>query len=190
MRAFLAARFNPPLEAAARNAQDALKGRSGGGFRWARPEQIHLTLNFLGDIPEGIIPQLCPAVATAVAGLPAFPLGTAEYGAFPDSAHARIVWLGIEDPTKGLPPLLTALDAALRPFALHWEERPFVAHLTLGRHRTAGADLGPAFRSAGRPCATTHLLDAVALYRSTLAPSGPVHVRLALAPLAAPRPAC
>ncbi len=189
MRAFLAARFNPPLEGTARHAQDALKGRAGGGFRWMQPAQIHLTLRFLGEIPEGIAPGLGQAVAAAVGALPAFPLGTSGYGAFPDPARARIVWLGLADPTQGLPPLLAALDAALKPFPIAWEERPFVAHLTLGRHRTAGSDLGPAFRSAGNPVPTTHLLEGVSLYRSALNPSGPVHTCLALAPLAPPRPA-
>jgi 2'-5' RNA ligase len=190
MRAFLAAEFNPALEGPATEAQNALKGRAGGGFRWAPPGRIHLTLRFLGEIPEGIAPGLGQAVSAAVAGLHGFPLGTSGYGAFPDPAHARIVWLGLADPTGGLPRLLAALDTALSPFALPWEERPFVAHLTLGRHRGGGADLGPAFRNAGSPAATAHLLEGVALCRSVPGPSGPIHTRLALAPMAEPRPAC
>ena len=186
MRAFLAASFSPPLEASVRQALDALKGRAGGGYQWADPAEVHLTLRFLGEVPDEAAAPMAEAVAKAVRGLKPFPLKTTGYGGFPYPDRVRIAWIGME-PFAPLLALRDRLDAALEPFDIRWEEKPFVPHLTLGRHPGGGADLSQAFLDAGAPPAGEHLLTGVVLFRSAAHLRGPGavrHTRLAEAPLA------
>ena len=184
MRAFLAASFSPLLEASVRQALDPLKGRAGGGYLWADPAEVHLTLRFLGEIPDEQAGPMGEAVARAVSSLKPFLLKTSAYGAFPYPDRARIAFVGMEDAAGELLGLRGVLDAALMPFDIRWEEKPFVPHLTLARHRAGGSDLTQAFLHAGTPPASEHRLDAVILLRSVLIPGGARHSELAKAVLA------
>ena len=180
MRTFLAAIFDPPVFEPVLRARDALKGRAGGGFQWTRAEQAHLTLRFLGEIPDESAGPMGEVIAAAVAGLKPFPLHISVFGAFPEPAKARTVWLGMEDPQGGLPALLAALNAALAPFPVRWEEkRAFVPHLTLGRHQGLGTDLTQALLGTPKPHPSEHLLAGVCLFRSDRGPAGTRHTRLA-----------
>ena len=185
MRLFLAADFRPPVFDAVLQARDVLKWRAGPGFQWSRAEQAHLTLRYLGEVPDGTVAPLTGAVARAVFPLAPFPLRISGYGAFPDPQHAKVAWLGMEEasPAGGLPGLLAALDASLQPFLSRREEKPFVAHLSLARHSGAGADLVQAFLGTAKPPASEHLLAGVCLFRSDRGPAGTRHTRLAEAPL-------
>ncbi len=186
MRAFLAASFSPPLEASVRQALDALKGRAGGGYLWSDPAEVHLTLRFLGEIPDEAAGPMAEAVAQAVGGMKPFLLKTTGYGGFPYPDRVRIAWIGME-PFTPLLALRDTLDRALAPFDIRWEEKPFVPHLTLGRHPGGGSDLSQAFLDAGIPPPGEHLLNGVVLFRSAAHLRGPAaarHTRLAEAPLA------
>lgn len=178
MRAFLATDLEPGLEAPCRAAAAGLGPAS--GFRFPPPEHAHLTLLFLGEVlPESAGP-LGEAAAKALAPLPPFEVRTAGLGAFPDAKRARILWLGIEDPSGGFQRMHAALSRAF-PFAE--EARAFRPHLTLARHRGAGSDVAALLAKAPPPSPSMHLVTGASLWRSVLSPSGPVHERLSAAPL-------
>lgn len=103
----------------------------GERIRWVPPENLHLTLEFFGEIEEGRIPELEAALAKAAAGTREFTMKIGGPGAFGGARHPRVVWLGID--SEGLRELRGRTVAALREAGWEPEPREFAPHLTLGR---------------------------------------------------------
>jgi 2'-5' RNA ligase len=129
-----------------------------GAPRWIPPERWHLTLLFLGDVPAGRVPDLAEALGAAVEPTPALALRLAGAGRFGSRRRPQVAWAGVEGDVAELTALARRLALAARRLRLPVEERPFRAHLTLGRWRP------------GRP-ADAGLLDRLAGYRG---PAWPV----------------
>jgi len=110
--------------------------------KWVRPEGLHLTLKFLGDVEEERGPALRGALALA-AGDGAEARGVTVhiegFGVFPDFRRPRIVWAGVT-PDPALELLQHRVEQAFAPLGFPTEARPFRPHLTLGR---AGRDARP-----------------------------------------------
>jgi 2'-5' RNA ligase len=100
--------------------------------RWTRPEQLHLTLKFLAHIDEKEVPNLRAALADACKGANRFNLEAASVGCFPRPSAPRIIWVGIIGDLDRLLPLQKQIDDATTPWK-EPENRPFTAHLTVGR---------------------------------------------------------
>jgi len=102
---------------------------------WSRDENLHLTIKFLGEIPERFVADLCSAAARAVAGLAPFSLRLERAGAFPVRGQPRVLWLGLSDSLGQLHELHARLEneAVLAGFAK--DDRPFQPHLTIARLR-------------------------------------------------------
>ncbi|MGH7162205.1 MAG: RNA 2',3'-cyclic phosphodiesterase [Planctomycetota bacterium] len=166
MRTFLAIPLPPPLREA---LAEAARGVS--GLRAQRPDTIHLTIRFLGEIedPRPVV----RAVAPVAAARPPFDLVLEGLGVFPHPRSARVLWVGLAEGEEEARALAALVETALRPLEMHPEERPWRGHVTLGRFRSPGrvADgvLSPA-RSFGRARA-----DRLVLYRSTLGREGADH---------------
>ncbi|WP_203979095.1 RNA 2',3'-cyclic phosphodiesterase [Planotetraspora silvatica] len=142
------------------------------GLRWIDPALWHVTLAFLGEVPDRVLPDLHVRLARAASRHPAATLSFAGSGAFPSPAHGRVFWAGLGDgpSLKGLADSLAA--GARRAGAMEKDRMRFHPHLTLARSRD-GADLWPLVRAtstfSGRPWEA----KAVHLMRSHLGP----HVR-------------
>jgi len=102
---------------------------------WDKPEKLHLTLKFLGDINDEELKNLTIAVEETAKKVSNFKLQIIETGVFPSKKKARILWLGVKDETESLQKLNTILEAecAARNFAE--EKRIFKPHLTVARLR-------------------------------------------------------
>lgn len=121
-----------------------------GAPRWAAPERWHLTLLFLGTVPEERVPRLREALAAAVAGTPPLTLRFAGAGRFGSRRRPQVAWAGVEGDVAALTDLAGRLARAARRLDLPVEDRAFRAHLTLGRWRPgATADAGVVDRLAG-----------------------------------------
>jgi 2'-5' RNA ligase len=143
-----------------------------GSVRWVKPNAMHLTLRFLGDTAESLVPALSQAMEQAVADQPAFTLVLGQLGAFPNPQRPRVLWLGLRPvPPAALGALKTAIDAALIPLGWAAETKPFTAHLTLGRVRD-GRRLGYVPWDLVVPAAEFPV-SAIHLIESDLRPDGP-----------------
>ncbi len=109
-----------------------LKGKV-QGVRWCRPEQLHLTLKFVGEIDNRELPQLCERVRAACADIEPIPLELRGLGAFPKNKPPRVLWVGVEEGTAELRTLAERLDEQLATLGIPRETRLFTPHLTLGR---------------------------------------------------------
>ena len=127
--------------------------RAPAGVRWSRPEGLHITLKFLGEVPTGKI----GLVKTRLEALPAFPplpIDIRGAGFFPNERAPRVLWLGIHAGPE-LRQLAASVEESLVPLGFPKEERPFAPHLTLGR---AGDRAGGTTNLAGNLCALRELL--------------------------------
>jgi RNA 2',3'-cyclic 3'-phosphodiesterase len=101
--------------------------------RWTRPEQFHLTLKFLGDVPADGVALLNNAVQSVCAGRPALSLRAKGVGFFPSPRSPRVIWAGIHDGDNRLADLQRGIEDAVWQFAKETGRESFVGHLTLGR---------------------------------------------------------
>ena len=102
-------------------------------WSWVIPDHIHLTLRFLGNVPDESVTLLLQAMEQAAQGQTAFPLRARALGCFPHPARPRVLWVGLDDPTQALGRLTERLRDAFIPLGFPPEDRPFHPHLTLAR---------------------------------------------------------
>jgi 2'-5' RNA ligase len=145
--------------------------------RWLPPENVHLTLKFLGELGEEIVPELAAAVGEAVAGSAAFEMKVGGFGAFPSLRRPSVVWVGIElgSPLRALQ---EAVEAAAESVGFSREDRPFRPHLTVGRAQkraSPGEFRGFDELVNGTSYADCYQIRAVDIMRSRLMPSGALY---------------
>ncbi len=102
---------------------------------WNREANIHLTLKFLGEIPESSVTNLSSAAARAAAGLQPFKLQIERTGVFPNQRNPRVLWIGINDLTGRLDELYRRLEDEGAMEGFEREGRKFHPHLTIARLR-------------------------------------------------------
>jgi RNA 2',3'-cyclic 3'-phosphodiesterase len=128
----------PPVEVVER-LTEAARGLAGGLSRravaWTRQEQIHLTLNFLGNVERGKVEEFQRAVEVACRRAEAFFLRARGLGCFPSAARARILWAGLGGAVATVEGLKATLDAGLAPLGYVPDAAPFHPHMTLGRSK-------------------------------------------------------
>lgn len=144
-----------------------------GAVRWVRPEQMHLTLFFLGDTAVTRLPAVQQAMDGTAGHFSPFNLYTNDVGCFPNARQPRVIWVGLAGEEARLTSLKAAIDAALGPLGWPAEHKPFRAHLTLGRVKD-NRGLGEVKWTAdvarlAIPVAAIHLIE------SQLRPSGPIY---------------
>ena len=106
-----------------------------GAPRWTPPERWHLTLLFLGAVPPDRVAELVAAAAPAVTATPSLTLQLAGAGRFGSRRRPQVFWVGVTGDGDALGALAGRLAAVARGLGMPVEERPFRAHLTLGRWR-------------------------------------------------------
>jgi 2'-5' RNA ligase len=141
LRSFIAAEISPNVRARAARLIKELSATD-AKISWVQPQNLHLTLVFLGDVQMLEVPQLCEAMNRAVADLPPFDLEVRGAGAFPNAARPRTIWLGVGRGEEEMIVLHDALQDALADLGYRPEGRRFRPHLTLGRVRQAPRNPG------------------------------------------------
>jgi 2'-5' RNA ligase len=110
--------------------------RAGASVKWVRPEQVHFTLKFLGEVDDELTPEVCNRVTEVARGVAPFHLHVQGVGAFPRRSRPRTIWLGAAEGEQQMVVLHGAIDKALLPMGFRREQRHFVPHLTVGRLRS------------------------------------------------------
>lgn len=161
------------LPEAVRGALAAL-ARPLPGVRWTRPEQLHLTLRFLGNVPVQIIDGVIARLAEV--RVAPFVLPVEGIGTFPPNRPPRVVWVGTGSGHPRLFQLRQRLDDSLIAAGVQFEVRTFHPHATLARcPEDAGPALSHWLHGHREFAAAPFLVDAFELYASELQPAGAVH---------------
>jgi RNA 2',3'-cyclic 3'-phosphodiesterase len=156
-----------------------LLSTGGSDVKWVEPSNMHLTLQFLGDVPQADVPAVCQAVEQAVTGFPPFPMRLLGAGAFPHVGRPSTIWIGVNEGASELGALHRAVQRALKPLGFPPERRAYHSHLTIGRMRRGGGparhELGQALREQQAFDAGSSMVDQVVVYASYLERAGPTY---------------
>ena len=155
--------------------------------RWVTPEMFHVTLAFLGDVPDVDLNVVCRAVAGACEGTPPLTVNLQSLGAFPDPARPRVAWVGLTGPDiEPLGRLRNSIVEAVAEAGYPPEDDRFTPHLTLGYLKTKKGetiDLNPLIAHYRTWSAGNFAVNSVVTFASTVTPEGPAYMSLSVANL-------
>lgn len=186
MRLFIALKLPPATVAALQAVQQQMQQRGQQPVKWVAPEAMHLTLVFLGEVEAERSAAIVAALRQAsqqdtAAARAMLRLGTA--GAFPNARRPQTLWVGVAGDTPRLARVQQAVAQAMEPLGFVPEERPFRAHLTLGRVRRDAtpqqrAALGAALEKLSVPIIEAWPMGAPILFESILTQDGALYKRI------------
>ena len=185
IRAFVAIELSENLRRELGRIQDSLKSKGvADHVRWVKPEVIHLTLKFLGNVPASTITEIVHAVTQGSEGVKPFTISFSGLGCFPSSSRPNVIWVGAEDDTGTLAHLQTAVEDRLSVLGYPKEKRSYTPHLTMGRvARDVAASerrrLGDMIAEQNVGSLGEMQVRDVCLIKSELSPSGARYTRLA-----------
>jgi 2'-5' RNA ligase len=187
IRAFIAIESSREVLDALVRLQARLRAGPGGeAGRWVRSEGAHLTVKFLGDVPEERVAAIGQCLDAVCARYSAFALQVAGLGCFPNTRRPRVVWAGVHEETGALAALQRELESALETLGFPREQRPYAPHLTLARVREGAASV--AVEALGQSVVAQQdkssqvlaqmQVSGLTLFRSDLRPEGPLYTTL------------
>lgn len=183
IRAFIAVELNAAARESVARVMSDLRAAAGDGVRWVRPEGVHLTLKFLGDIDTGSVPAISGALDRCAAPSQPFTLILEGVGAFPNLRRPRVVWVGLGRELEPLMELQQSVEGELEALGFARERRAFTPHLTLGRVRDGATQqqlraLSEAVAGASVERDAHVPVRELALMKSDLRPTGAVYTQL------------
>jgi len=180
-RAFISVDL-PELESLKALAEELRRTRA--ALKLVDISHLHLTLKFLGETEEALVPRIVEAIRASVAGIPAFVVRLVGTGAFPNLHRMNVLWVGMEG-ANPLAVIARRLEAATEPYGYPREGRDFSPHVTIARVKgPRGLDAVPRVLEAhARDAFGEVLVDRVRLKKSVLTPDGPVYSTVDEVPL-------
>lgn len=189
MRLFIAIDLPDAVRAALAREQEHLRAacRGSGDIRWTRPEGVHLTLKFLGEVAATRLDEITDRLSH-VAVFDRFEIDVRSFGFFPSARRPRVFWVGLEAP-PALGNLAKRVEAAMAVLGFPPENRPFQPHLTLARFESQGAQpaLEAALQKSGDAGFGRFIVSEFVLFESKLRPGGAQYSKLARFPGAGDR---
>ena len=187
LRLFVAIQVPDAVKAQIANVQDCLRQHlPRNSAKWTRPEQFHLTLQFLGNVPAALAPQLPASLRSACQAIPPLELRASGIGFFPSCKSPRVVWVGVQDNRDQLPLLHTAVQEGTSGFIEEKSEERFTGHITLGRLKDLRRPETNILIKAAEKFSATFFGEWTAgeihLMRSRLSSQGAEHIILATIP--------
>ena len=150
--------------------------RSVRGVRTSPPEQIHITLRFIGDVDESKVDVIEDCVRRAVDGHRPFGITVSDAGAFPKRERPSVVWIGAS-PQQELSDIAGAIGRNLRAAGIDFDSKPFKSHITVGRCRDP-VDLSGFFDAFSDREFARFQCSEILVMRSVLGPKGAKHTVL------------
>jgi 2'-5' RNA ligase len=136
LRTFIAVDIGKPIRDRIVALQENL-ARNTHEVKWVEPDNLHVSLLFLGEVDERAVPDVCQVVAECGRGMAAFPMKVEKVGCFPNLRRPRVLWVGVGMGTQELVALHDALEGPLLDLGCYRrEERKYTPHITLGRVKT------------------------------------------------------
>lgn len=180
MRAFLGIEITQELREQIAGLQQHFQ-TSGADITWTAAENLHLTLKFLGEITKEQAGQIKQAMISRLSTIDPFKITLRGAGGFPTLEAARVIWVGMSHGKEDLKKLAQAVEKACGPLGFPMEEKPFKAHLTIGRVRSMRGHKrlvkqieGISFRGK-----SPWPIESVTLFHSELTRKGPIYSPLA-----------
>ena len=181
IRAFLA--IEPPQDMfqVMSSLQEKLKREISGRISWTKSQGQHLTLKFFGDISTEDVKNICVAVKNRIASESSLNLKIEKLGVFPDARRPRVFWCGVTGDVEKLSVLQKQLDSDFASIGFPKEDRPFRAHLTLGRIKEPRglSGISEALTKNNAFTAGEFGCKELILFQSKLSPQGAVYTKLA-----------
>jgi len=179
MRCFIAITLPDIVRKQLGELQSILK-KYDADINWTRPEGIHLTLKFLGEVPEDKIGTIKSVLQEVCSNKNPFEVEIAGTGIFPDLHRPRVFWIGITQGIEQITELAERLDGKISEIGFPKEERKYHPHLTLGRVRSPKnlGKLTNEFLQKMKPSLGKIQVDHISLYQSKLKPTGAEYINL------------
>ncbi|MBN1459556.1 MAG: RNA 2',3'-cyclic phosphodiesterase [Armatimonadetes bacterium] len=173
LRCFVAVKIPEAAAARVREAQERLR-EAEPSWKWVDPDTFHLTLKFLGQVSSDRLGELWSAITASLDGRHSFVMTLKGLGAFPNARSPRVAWAGIQEGAQELGELAEAVETACERLDFEREQRPFAAHLTLGRARRGQtkSQVGQAIEREGDIEFGEAPVERVLLMQSQLRPDG------------------
>jgi 2'-5' RNA ligase len=181
LRLFVAMDIPEEIREAIGSAIQGLKGETEGA-RWVKPQNLHLTLKFIGGYDEERLGELIEVIQIVAKRNAGFTAALGECGAFPSSRKARVIWVGMASGGDNAVSIARKLDKLLEELGVKRESRPFRSHLTLSRLRHPkdfSSQLETLNNNLKALSEMPFNVDEITLYQSILSsPQGPTYKAL------------
>jgi RNA 2',3'-cyclic 3'-phosphodiesterase len=132
VRTFVAVLLAHDLKEEISKVQEQVK-KLAPDVKWVAPENFHVTMKFLGNVREDDLPAVFASADETVRRFEPFEMSVSGLGAFPNARNARVVWVGLEEGRQQLSEIARAVDEDLDVLGFEREDKPFKAHITIGR---------------------------------------------------------
>jgi 2'-5' RNA ligase len=183
LRLFIAIEIPADVKSHIASVINELKA-SNADIRWEQIEKLHITLKFLGDTNEKLLPQIVLLLEGVASHVSPFLISYLGVGCFPNKREPRIIWVGAQEASGTLQSLVESIESAMASVGFEKEERKFHAHATVGRVKSLGNlhNLLRTMDSTTLDCQPTEVRHIV-LIKSELKPNGSVYLTLKEFPL-------
>ncbi len=185
MRAFIAIELPREIKDTLARLQAKLK-TAGADVKWVEPNNIHLTLKFLGEITEEAKDQVCLALEKISGSKKPFDIVISSMGAFPNPGSPRVIWAAVAAGDPEIKTIAREIETCLEEIGIAKETREFSSHITLGRTRSAKnrQELSKLLEvQAGKKFEYRFPAAKITLFKSTLTPRGPIYETIKEFPL-------
>ena len=179
VRTFIAIKLTPEIISNISRVQEELK-RTSAQVKWVKPENIHLTLKFLGHVTPEELEKVKITTKETLGPFAPFEMGVASLGAFPKIKYPRVIWVGIDGGREELKRIAFSIEENLSKIGFAKEKRPFSPHLTLGRVKSSkGRErLIEAFTKLKASNLGNMRVTQISVMKSELKPQGPIYTSL------------
>ena len=185
IRSFLAFDLPPQIRQVLGDAFEKVK-KTSIDARWVRPEGIHLTVVFMGDVREEDLSPMGEFIGAVCSRYGPFTVALEGMGCFPNSRNPRVLWLGVEGTLERMSRFRDDVQRGLTPFGVQEEKRDFRPHLTLGRFKKPlkkSGDLEKLLSENRGLTSPACSLNELVLFKSDLRPGGAVYTKMRSWPL-------
>mgnify|MGYP002036722336 FL=1 len=184
IRVFVAIELPASVRGWAIQLQQSLSGRD-IDVRWVKLPHVHLTLKFLGEVQDRLIPEICDCVKGVSQSCDPFSMKLSDLGAFPNIDNPRTLWIGVAQGSDQLLTLHSKLENELEKFGFVPESRRFTPHVTLGRIRNVASKLEIARKLCmSKTCESEAVsVKELAVMSSEISAEGPQYRRMGRAAL-------